>query len=92
MQVQWTRRAVIDSDRLCDFLAQNDRDAAINLATQLDAAPNKLADYPRIGERVESYVVKEIRKLSVGRYVMHYEIIGNQILILRVWHSREERR
>lgn len=92
MQVLWTRRAVIDSDRLCDFLAQFNRDAAIKLAMRLDAAPTKLADHPRFGERVESYVVKEVRKLSVGRYVMHYEITGDQILILRVWHSREERR
>lgn len=92
MQVQWTRRAVIDSDRLCDFLAQYDRDAAIKLAIHLDATLAKLADHPRFGERVESYVVKEVRKLSVGRYVMHYEVVDDQILILRVWHSREERR
>ena len=92
MRVQWTRRAIIDSERLCFFLAQHDRDAAIKLATRLDAAPTKLADRPRFGERVESYVVKEVRKLSVGRYVMHYEIVSEQILILRVWHSREERR
>jgi plasmid stabilization system protein ParE len=77
---------------LCDFLAQYDRDAAIELAMRLDTVPAKLADHPRIGERVGSYVVKEVRKLSVGRYVMHYEIVGDQILILRVWHSREARR
>jgi plasmid stabilization system protein ParE len=92
VRVQWTRRAIIDSERLCLFLAQHDRDAAIRLATHLDAAPTKLADHPRFGEKVESYVVKEVRKLSVGRYVIHYEIVGDQILILRVWHSREERR
>ena len=92
MQVQWTRRAVVDSDRLCEFLAQYDRDAAIKLALRLDAAPAKLADHPRFGERVASYVVKEVRKLSIGRYVMHYEIVCDQILILRIWHSREERR
>ncbi len=92
MQAQWTAKALIDTERLYFFLAQYDRDAALNLVAHLDAAPAKLVAHPRLGERVEGYVAKEVRKLSIGRYVMHYEIIGDQILILRLWHAREERR
>lgn len=92
MQVLWTVKALIDIERLYYFLAQYDREAAINLAARLDAAPDKLIANPRLGERVEAYVTKEVRKLSIGRYVMHYEIAGDRILILRLWYGREERR
>ena len=92
VQVQWTTSALIDIERLYLFLAQYDRDAALRLAARLDDAPGKLIAHPRLGERVESYVTKEVRKLSIGRYVMHYEIVGEKILILRLWHTREERR
>jgi plasmid stabilization system protein ParE len=92
MRVQWTQSALIDVERVYAFLAQHDRDLANALAIRLDAAPSKLLLHPRLGERVDGYVTKEVRKLSVGRYVIHYELVGDQILILRVWHSREQRR
>lgn len=92
MQVQWTASALLDTERLCLFLAQHDRDEANALAARLDDAPAKLITHPRLGERVESYPTKEVRKLTLGRYVMHYEIAGDRILILRLWHAREERR
>ena len=92
MQVLWTAKALIDTERLYLFLAQYDRDAALSLAARLDAAPAKLIAHPRLGERVEGHVAKEVRKLSMGRYVMHYEIAGDKILILRLWHAREDRR
>ena len=57
----------------------------------LTRAPNRLRDFPRVGERVESEAGVEIRRLGVGSYVMHYEIAGDEILILRVWHAREDR-
>ncbi len=92
MQVQWTDKALSDTERLYLFLAQFDRDAALSLVSRLDDAPAKLIDHPRLGERVDGYATKEVRKLSLGRYVMHYEIVGDKILILRLWHAREERR
>jgi plasmid stabilization system protein ParE len=92
VQVQWTAKALIDTERLYQFLDQYDRDAANTLVARCDAAPNKLLAHPRLGERVEGHVTKEVRKLSIGRYVMHYEIVGDRILILRLWHAREERR
>jgi plasmid stabilization system protein ParE len=92
MQVQWTRRALLVVERVCLFLALYDRRTAISLATRLENAAARLLAHPRLGERVNSYAVKEVRKLSLGHYVMHYEIVGDDILILRVWHAREERR
>ncbi len=77
--------------RLHAFLVQVAPETAVQLTQMLTRSPNRLRDFPRVGERVESEEAIEIRRLSVGNYVMHYEIAGDEILILRVWHAREER-
>jgi plasmid stabilization system protein ParE len=92
VKLQWTSKALLDVERLCLFLAQHDRDAANRLANTLNIAAAKLTSLPRLGERVDSYVVREVRKFSVGRYVMHYELRDDEIIVLRIWHGREDRR
>ncbi len=92
MLIRWTNKALIDAERLYLFLAQYDPDGADKFAFSLRSAPDRLLTVPRFGERVEGHNVREVRKLSVGRYVIHYELRGEAILILRIWHSREVRR
>jgi plasmid stabilization system protein ParE len=54
-------------------------------------APNRLLDFARIGEKLEAYEPREIRRMFVGHYEMRYEIVAGTIIILRLWHSRENR-
>ena len=91
MQIEWTVKALIDVERMHAFLSQYDREAAAAIVLRLDAAPARLTANSRLGERVENFAPREVRKLSVGRYVMHYEIMRDRISILRVWHAREDR-
>ncbi|HEX7752280.1 MAG TPA: type II toxin-antitoxin system RelE/ParE family toxin [Novosphingobium sp.] len=74
-----------------DFLLPVARDAARRAAQSLLRTPNKLIDYPRIGEKVDSYEPREVRRIIVGAYEMHYELIGETIYIVRVWRGREFR-
>ena len=34
---------------------------------------------------------REVRRVQVGQYEMHYEIQEQTIYVLRLWHTREER-
>jgi plasmid stabilization system protein ParE len=44
---------------------------------------------PKIGHPVEN-TPGDIRELIFGRYVVRYEIRGNDLLyILRIWHGKE---
>ena len=46
---------------------------------------------PKIGRPVEN-TPGDIRELIFGRYVVRYEIRGNDLLyILRIWHGKENR-
>ncbi|WP_245398320.1 MULTISPECIES: type II toxin-antitoxin system RelE/ParE family toxin [unclassified Serratia (in: enterobacteria)] len=37
------------------------------------------------------YEPREVRRLNIGNYEIHYELRVNALYILRVWHTRENR-
>lgn len=57
----------------------------------LTKAPSTLLTNPRIGEQLFQFDPHEVRRILVGRYEMRYEIQGETIYILRIWHTREDR-
>jgi plasmid stabilization system protein ParE len=65
--------------------------AAARVVQQLAHAPDRLIDYPRIGEKLEAYEPREVRRIIVGNYELRYEIANATIFILRLWHCRENR-
>ena len=66
-------------------------DAATRIAQALVHAPERLEDYPRMGERLDAYAPREVPRIVVGHYEMRYEIAAGAIIVLRVWHYREHR-
>lgn len=91
MKVQWTSKALSDLARLYDFLAPVNRNAAARTVQALTAAPMRLADHPRLGERLEEFRPREVRRSLVGSYEIRYEIQDETIIVLRLWHAREDR-
>lgn len=91
MRIKWTGKAASDLARLHDFLRPVAPDVAGRVVRQLARAPDRLLDYPRLGEKLEAYEPREVRKIFVGDYEMRYEIADGTIFILRLWHSRENR-
>ena len=91
MRVRWTSRATSDLVRLHDHLKPVAPEAAARVIRQLANAPGKLVDYPRLGEKLEAFEPREVRRIIVGNYELRYEIADGSILILRLWHCRENR-
>lgn len=91
VKIKWTGKASDDLVRLHAFLAPAAPDAAARVVQQLARAPHRLLQYPRIGEKLEAYEPREVRRIIVGNYEMRYEIAAGTIFILRLWHSREDR-
>ncbi|MPT48321.1 MAG: type II toxin-antitoxin system RelE/ParE family toxin [Sphingobium sp.] len=91
MKIQWTGRASSDLVRLHDHLGPVAPEAAARVIRQLAHAPDRLIDYPRIGEKLEAYEPREVRRIIVGDYELRYEIASATIFILRLWHCREGR-
>ncbi|ANL50667.1 toxin-antitoxin system toxin RelE/ParE family protein (plasmid) [Rhizobium phaseoli] len=91
MEIKWTSKAVSDIARLYDFLSPINRRAAARTVQALAAAPARLIEQPRLGERLEEFDPQEVRRILVGRYEMRYEIQQSTIYVLRLWHTREDR-
>lgn len=92
MRIKWTGKASSDLVRLHEHLRPVAPDAAARVVQQLARAPDRLLDNPRIGEKLEAYEPREVRRIIVGNYELRYEIADATIFILRLWHCRENRR
>ncbi|MGH9519313.1 MAG: type II toxin-antitoxin system RelE/ParE family toxin [Terriglobales bacterium] len=91
MRIHWTRKAASDIARLHEHLRPVAPDAAARVIQQLTHAPDRLLDFPRLGEKLAAYEPREIRRIFVGNYELRYEIAKGSIFILRLWHGREHR-
>jgi plasmid stabilization system protein ParE len=91
MELKWTSKALSDLVRLYEFLLPLNKPAAASTVQSLTAAPTKLLAQPRIGEKLEEFDPREVRRILVGHYEMRYEIQRSTIYILRLWHTREDR-
>jgi plasmid stabilization system protein ParE len=89
--VRWTRRARKDVDRLADFVAAYDSVRADEIEHELSQAPRRLLQFPRRGSRLSEFEPREVREFRVGRYLLRYELAGDDIFVLRFFHGRENR-
>ncbi|WP_209715292.1 MULTISPECIES: type II toxin-antitoxin system RelE/ParE family toxin [Asticcacaulis] len=91
MQLLWSAPARRDLQRLYSFLREVNPRAAKNVLKQLDAAANRLRSFPQIAPRLEVYADRDVRALMVGDYELRYEVKRDALIVVRVWHTREER-
>ena len=91
MDLKWNRRAQSDLVRLHGFLDPVNPSAAARVMQQLTAAPLRLLAHPRLGEWLEEFSPREVPRIFVGPYEVRYEILGEYMIMLRLWHGREDR-
>jgi plasmid stabilization system protein ParE len=91
MELKWTSKALSDLARLYEFLALVNKHAAARTVQVLTAASSGLLANPRIGERLDEFDPREVRRILVGHYELRYEIQESTIYVLRLWHTREDR-
>lgn len=94
MRLVVSRAAVADFERLHRFLAGKDRSAAQRAAAAIDDAVRALADFPQRGRPSGIAGMRElIVPFGQSAYVVRYAYVAgrDEIVILRVWHGREER-
>ncbi len=91
MKIQWTSKALGDLNRLYALLAPSNQKVAAKTVQSLTAAPQKIIEQPRIGEQLDEFEGREVRRLLIGRYEIRYELTLQAVYILRIWHTREAR-
>lgn len=91
MQLQWTTSANQDLVRLHAFLHPVNTSAAYQVVQQLISATEKLLLHPQLGVRLAEFSPRNVRRLIVGDYELRYELTDTAIIVLRLWHGREDR-
>jgi len=92
-QIVWTEGAVDDLSRHYDFLKINNADAAARVVREIVSSAESLQENPRRGTAISQS--PGLRKLfvSFGKsgYVIHYTLLEDDVIVLRVYHGRENR-
>lgn len=93
MILSFTRLAQADLVRLREFIAKHSELSAERVSTQLLKGIMLLTKQPRLGRRVAKGdgedAPDEIRDWMAGNYVVRYLIADKRVIVLRVWHQRE---
>jgi plasmid stabilization system protein ParE len=74
-----------------EFLAPVNPPAAARVVRRIATSVNRLAESPRIGQRLAGFSECEVRRILVGRYELRYEIRKADLFVLRLFHAREDR-
>ncbi len=92
MRLIYSADAVEDLIRLREFIAVENPPAANRIARELKEKIEQLRQFPKLGKSVDlSPDPENMRDLIVGRYIIRYQVLPQMLVILRVWHHREER-
>jgi plasmid stabilization system protein ParE len=90
MNLRFSPEAVDDLVRLRDFIEEKNPSAALRIARDLLLGMEKLKVFPEIGLKVDrAFEPQRIRDLFIGTYTVRYLIGEDEIVILRLWHSKE---
>lgn len=93
MKVIWLHQAQGDIQRLFDFLLERDPVAAERAVRAIQTGARRLADHPQIGRPMndDSGRKELLVPFGAGAYVIRYLSQRERVVVIRVWHSREER-
>lgn len=94
LSLQWASTARSDLRRLRTWAERyGGAKAARALAQHLRHAVERLAFHPRLGRSVAlpDSGTEELRELVVGPFVVRYTVERERVVVLRVWHGREQR-
>jgi plasmid stabilization system protein ParE len=92
-QVIWNQAALSDIQRHYETLALRDADVALQAVQAIRKAGDSLETFPRRGAILHEAI--GLRKLQVtfgkAGFSIHYAVIEEEVVILRVYHGRENR-
>lgn len=91
MALRWAAVARQDLLRLYEFLEPVNPAAAARVAQAIVARVRRLPAQPRLGAVLSQYEPREVRRVLVGPYEIRYEIADRDVIVLRLFHGREQR-
>ena len=94
MNIIWAKETKTDFRRLHKFLVEAENPtAADNIHNIIIEGAQNLAHNPKLGTALNDATNRRKWIIPFGKnaYILHYIIEDNTIIILRIYHSREDR-
>lgn len=94
MALIWSPGALDDVEELIRFLDSSTGDITVGnrAASLILEAADRLVEQPHIGKPTRDDMREWFAVFGAGAYVLRYRITpADDILVVRVWHSREDR-
>ena len=92
MRLLYSPEVVADLTRLRAFIAEHDPAAAGRIAVELISRIDRLCEFPTMGHGVaEASDTEAVRDFAFGHYVVRYSVHETALVVLRIWHHREDR-
>jgi toxin ParE1/3/4 len=88
MKLRYERGALADLDEIFAFIAADSREAAERLVARIERAATRIAASPHIGGMTRKF---GFLRFPVGRYLIVYEIVSDEVVVLYVRHSARPR-
>ena len=91
--VEFSRRANADLVRLRAWLADKDTDVADRAVRAIVDRIDRLQTFPRLAPRVKGGSdLRDLRiRFGAYGYVARYSIVGDRVIVSRIFHGREDR-
>ena len=90
LEVYFSESAISDLEEIRDYIAGENRDAAIQLLDDVEATCERFAHNPKIGTRRDDLLLG-IRLFPVRKtYAVFYRIHGDSVEIVRVVNTRRD--
>jgi plasmid stabilization system protein ParE len=89
--LRWTVAAYGDLKKIHEFLLPVNPAAAVRSVRAVVARVRRIPAQPRLGDRVRGFEPREVRRVLVQKYEIRYEVAGTDIIVLRIFHTREDR-
>ncbi len=90
MKLRFSRSAVDDLKRLRQFIAEKNPPAAQRMAEYLVRKINNLCHQPNMGVLVGDKLNPRLRDLIIRDYKIRYLADDRDVLILKIWHQKED--
>jgi len=88
-KLKFTLRALHDLRRLREFIAEHNPDAAKRISQRLKQSIHHLVENPKLGKVLDE--PPGVRDYVAGSYLVRYTVQQDTVIILKIWHGKEER-
>ena len=88
MRLVWTRLANADRQKIREYIAQDTPAAALALDELFSEKTKRLVDHPNLGRPGRVAGTREL--IAHQNYILVYDIVGDQVRLLRVLHASRQ--